>query len=58
MLDDLNIILQHFLHIVMLVIKNHMEETMFDKNVKWEADAGNISDYKYFNSFVYKKRLC
>lgn len=27
---------------------------MFDKNVKWEADAGKISDYKYFNSFVYK----
>lgn len=27
---------------------------MFDKNIKWEADAGNISDYKYFDSFVYK----
>lgn len=27
---------------------------MFDKNIKWEADAGNISDYENFNSFVYK----
>lgn len=30
---------------------------MFGNDIKWEADAGNISEYKNFDSFVYKMEV-
>ena len=36
------------------IVENIGENKMFSKKTKWEADAGNLSDFGNFDTFVYR----